>query len=251
MRDPWHAGAWLEKPAGPAHIRRMCGRIIQAAGPLRYQLVEGLDVRDSRLSNIPHRYNAAPSQELLVIRQNHHTGERSLDLLRWGLVPHWNDDPRPRIRPINAKAETVASARMFADAYAKRRCIVPVDGFFEWKATKGGKQPYAIAMKDGQPFGLAGLWENWRDPETGEWVRTFAIITVAANALVRRIHDRMPAILHAANYGRWLGHEPDPRDLLKPYPAELMTMWPVSRRVNSPREDDAALVEPVAVDDVA
>ena len=105
-------------------------RIIQASGPLRYQLVDGLDVPDSRLSNIPRRYNGAPSQELLVIRQNHKTGERSLDLLRWGLVPSWSGDPKGGPRPINAMAETVRSKPMFREAYRKRRCIVPVEGFF-------------------------------------------------------------------------------------------------------------------------
>src|SRR5262245_24050340 len=112
----------------------MCGRIIQANGPLRYAIVDGLDARDNRLSNLPRRYNGAPSQELFVIRQNSRTGERSLDLLKWGLVPYWNQDPKPKLKPINAKAESVASARMFAEAFAKRRCIVPVDGFFEWRA---------------------------------------------------------------------------------------------------------------------
>ena len=146
----------------------MCGRIIQSSGPLRLAIVEGLDVSDSRMGNVPPRYNAAPSQELLVIRQNHKTGERSLDLIKWGLIPHWCQDPKGGRKPINAKAESVSRLPMFRDAYAQRRCIVPVDGFFEWRAIKGAraKQPYAIAMKDGSPFGLAGLWENWRNPNT-------------------------------------------------------------------------------------
>ena len=223
----------------------MCGRIIQAAGPLRYQFVDGLDVRDNRVGNIPRRYNGAPSQELLVIRQNHRTGERSLDLLKWGLVPSWCAQARPKLKPINAKSETAGTARMFQDAYARRRCIVPVDGFFEWKATKSGRQPYAIAMRDRAPFGLAGLWENWKHPVSGEWVRTFAILTVPANSLIASIHDRMPGILKPADYERWLGPEPDPCDLLVPFPYEPMIMWPVSQRVNSPRDDDAALLDPV------
>jgi hypothetical protein len=105
---------------------------------------------------------------------------------------------------------------------------VPVDGFFEWRAIKGAraKQPYAIAMKDGSPFGLAGLWENWRNPNTGEWERTFAIITVPSNPLVAKIHNRMPAILDPGSYDRWLSTEPDPHDLLMSYPSEPMTMWP-------------------------
>jgi putative SOS response-associated peptidase YedK len=223
----------------------MCGRIIQSSGPLRLAIVDGLDVTDSYMDNIRPRYNAAPSQELLVIRENHKTGERSLDLIKWGLIPHWCEDPKGGRKPINAKAESVSRLPMFGDAYAQRRCIVPVDGFFEWRAIKGAraKQPYAIAMKDGSPFGLAGLWENWRDPKTGEWERTFAIITVPSNELVAQIHDRMPAILEPSSYDRWLGLEADPRDLLISYLSEPMTMWPISTRVNKPENDDPTLLD--------
>jgi putative SOS response-associated peptidase YedK len=136
----------------------MCGRVIQSSGPLRLAIVDGLDVSDSRLGNVPRRYNAAPSQELLVIRQNHKTGERSLDLLKWGLIPHSCSEPRGGRRPINAKAESISRLMMFRDAYALRRCIVPVDGFFEWRAIRGAgrKQPYGIAMKNSSPFGQQG-----------------------------------------------------------------------------------------------
>ena len=135
----------------------------------------------------------------------------------------------------------------FRDAYARRRCIVPVDGFFEWKAIKGqkAKQPYAIAMKDGCPFGLGGLWENWKEPTSGEWTRTFAIITTDANELVAEIHDRMPLILAPTDYVRWLSDEYDPRDLMRPFPAEPMRMWPISTRVNKPENDDPSIVEPI------
>lgn len=226
----------------------MCGRIIQAEGPLRYNVVDGLDVQDSRLGNLPRRFNGAPGQDLLVIRHNHKTGERTLEPLRWGLIPHWTQEARPKVRPINAKAETIRRARPFADAYARRRCIVPVDGFFEWSGAKGARQPYAIGMRDGAPFALAGIWENWKDPESGEWLRTFAIITVPANALVARIHDRMPAILRPQDCERWLSAEADPHGVLISYPAEAMRMWPVSMRVNSVREDDASLIEPVEIE---
>jgi putative SOS response-associated peptidase YedK len=130
----------------------------------------------------------------------------------------------------------------------RRSCIVPVDGFFEWRAMKGGraKQPYAIAMKDSSPFGLAGIWENWRNPTTREWERSFAIITVPSNGLVAQIHDRMPAILEPGSYNRWLGLEPDPRDLLITYPSEPMTMWPISTRVNKPENDDPSLLDRIA-----
>jgi putative SOS response-associated peptidase YedK len=225
----------------------MCGRVIQSSGPLNYAIVDGMDVRDSRFHNYPPRFNAAPSQELLVIRRNHQTGEVSLDSLRWGLIPYWCNDLSGGRKPINAKRETVRDLPTFRDGYRKRRCIVPVDGFFEWKATKGqkAKQPYAIAMRDGTPFGLAGIWENWKDPASDEWVRTFAIITTDSNELVAAIHDRMPVILASADYARWLGEESDPGDLMRPYPAALMRMWPISTRVNKPENDDSSIVEPV------
>jgi SOS response associated peptidase (SRAP) len=125
----------------------------------------------------------------------------------------------------------------FRDAYRMRRCIVPVDGFFEWNAIKGqgAKQPYAIAMKDGAPFGIAGLWENWKEPASGDSIRTFAVITTDANELVADIHDRMPVILAPGDYARWLSDEPDPRDMMRVFPASLMRMWPISTRVNKPR----------------
>jgi putative SOS response-associated peptidase YedK len=226
----------------------MCGRVIQSSGPLRFAIVEGLNVSDSRMGNIPPRYNAAPSQEKVGIRQNQKTGERSLDLIKWGLIPHWCQDPKGGRRPINAKAESISTLPTFRDAYVQRRCIVPVDGFFEWRAIRGAraKQPYAIAMKDGSPFGLAGLWENWKNPSTGEWERTFAIITVPSNELVAQIHNRMPAILEPRSYDRWLSTEPDPHGLLITYPSEPMTMWPTSTRVNKPENDDRSILDRAA-----
>jgi putative SOS response-associated peptidase YedK len=229
------------------HLAIMCGRVIQSSAPIRLAIVEGMDVRDSRVHNYPPRWNGAPSQELLVIRRNHQTGQVSLDPLRWGLIPYWCEDPKAGRKPINAKCETVHKLPTFRDAYCRRRCIVPVDGFFEWKATKEKpKQPYAIAMKDGGPFGIGGLWENWKNPTSGEWIRTFAIITTDANELVAEIHDRMPLILAAADYARWLSDEPDPRDLMRPFPAQPMRMWPISTRVNKPENDDPSIIEPIA-----
>jgi putative SOS response-associated peptidase YedK len=165
-----------------------------------------------------------------------------------GLIPHWCSDPRGGRRPINAKAENISRLPTFRDAYALRRCIVPVDGFFEWKAIRGAgrKQPYAIAMKDGSPFGLAGLWENWKNPNTGEWERTFAILTVSSNELIGQIHNRMPAILEPRSYDRWLSTEPDPHDLLITYSSEPMTMWPISTRVNKPENDDRSILDRAA-----
>jgi len=224
----------------------MCGRVVQASDPLRYAFVDGLAVPDSRTR--PPSYNVAPSQELYVIRHNHKTCERTLDLLRWGLIPHGCREPAGGRKPINARAESVARLPSFRTAYAKRRCIVPVECFFEWRATKvaRAKQPYAVAMKDRAPFAIGGIWENWHHPQSGEWIRSFAIITVPSNELVAQIHDRMPLILPKSAYERWLSFEPDPHDLLMSFPAELMAMWPVSTRVNSPDNDDASLLDPAA-----
>jgi putative SOS response-associated peptidase YedK len=139
---------------------------------------------------------------------------------------------------------------MFSDAYRSRRCILPVDGFYEWMAVKGAnaKQPFAIAMKDGKPFGIAGIWENRRDPASGEWVRTFAVITTAANELVGQIHDRMPLILAHEDYARWLSGEPDPCNLMRPFSAEPMRMWPVSTRVTKPDNDDPHVIEELSLE---
>ena len=233
----------------------MCGRITQKSSPdvLRLTIIMGTP-DDPRVAKAKKqreggtdwtpKYNGAPGQEHWVIRQNHKTGERSLDRLWWGLIPYWSKEPGRK--PINAKAETVAALPMFRDAYKLRRCIVPIDNFFEWKAIKGAKakQPYAIAMQDRQPFGVAGIWENWKRPGTEDWVRTFCIITCPANALVAAIHDRMPVILPPSAHDRWLACiEPDPRDVLVPYPPELMTMWPISTRVNKPDNDDVSILD--------
>jgi putative SOS response-associated peptidase YedK len=125
-----------------------------------------------------------------------------------------------------------------------------VDGFFEWMAIRGqkAKQPYSIAMKDGRPFGLGGIWENWKDPTSGEWIRTFAIITTDANELVDNIHDRMPLILAPSDYEEWLSDYPDPRQLMRPFPASPMRMWPVSTRVNKPENDDPDIMEPLELE---
>jgi len=219
----------------------MCGRIVQSAGVLQLCIVEGLGAPDGRVLSLSPRYNGAPGQELLVIRENHQTGRRSIDVLRWGLIPHRCKDPTGGRKPINAKAETVATLPTFREAYARRRCIVPVNGFYEWQATKVGKQPHAVAMANGEPFGLGGIWENWWSQRTGQWIRTFCILTTPANALVSRIHDRMPLILSAADYGRWIGKDPDPADLLGVHRTANMAIWPISNRVNSPKNDDATV----------
>jgi putative SOS response-associated peptidase YedK len=225
----------------------MCGRITQKSDPSVLSLATATLIEPLTEAPGP-RFNGAPGQQHWVIRRHPKTGERHLDLLWWGLIPHWIKEAAPRSKPINATAERVATAPMFRAAYAKRRCLVPVDSFFEWAKGKGRgpKQPYAIGMKTGVPFALAGIWESWVHPETGEIVRTFCVITTAANGMIDAIHDRMPVIVPPQAYDRWLSPaEADPRDLLVPYPSDLMTLWPVSLRVNKPEHDEASILTPV------
>ena len=228
------------------HIAIMCGRVIQSSAPMRLAILEGMDARDSRVHNYPPRWNGAPSQDLLVIRRNHDTGEISLDPLRWGLIPYWCKDPKGGRKPINAKCETVDRLPTFRDAYQRRRCIVPVDGFFEWKAIKGqkAKQPYAIAMKDGSPFGLVGFGRTGKSR-----LRASGPHLCDHHDGRQRIGGGNPrphaADPRAERLCRWLSDEPDPRDLMRPFPAEPMRMWPISTRVNKPENDDPSIVEPI------
>ncbi|OYX13522.1 MAG: hypothetical protein B7Z15_07010, partial [Rhizobiales bacterium 32-66-8] len=211
----------------------------------------GLDPRDARLPNAPQRFNAAPTQDLLVIRRNPDSAQAEMGLLRWGLVPSFSKDMSGAARLINARSETVQEKAVFRGAWAKgRRCVVPADAFYEWQRTPDGKQPYAIARANGAPLALAGLWENWRDPASGEWVRTFTILTCAANPRLAPLHDRMPVILDPADIPAWLAG-PDPAPLLRPLPAEAVTLWPVSTRVNSVRNDDESLLMPLADEPLA
>jgi putative SOS response-associated peptidase YedK len=220
----------------------MCGRITQKSDLTRL----GLELTTMTLIDpLPPRYNGAPGQERWAIRQHPKTGERSLDRLWWGLIPYWTKEAKPKHKAIIATAERVATAPMFRAAYARRRCLLPVDNFFEWRSTRGkARQPYAVGMKSGEPFALGAIWEGWKRPGNEEWVRTFAVVTTAANGLVAQIHDRMPVIIPPIAYDRWLANvEPDPRDLLVPFPSEPMAMWPIGMRVNKPENDDAAILD--------
>lgn len=186
-------------------------------GLVRVRVKEDPFVSDTRVEELYRETDAKPLEHLPVCRRHPETGEMTVTTLRWGLIPHWMK-ARPEVQPINARAETVAEKRMFSDAYAKRRCIVPMDQFYERDKRR---KLHAFGMKDGKPFGVAGIWENWRN-QSGEWERTFCIITVPPNELVGAIHDRMPAIIPIEHHACWLGDDPDPRELLKPFPAEKM-----------------------------
>ncbi len=221
----------------------MCGRysITTAPDALRH-----LFKLSGPLPNLPPRYNLAPTQDAPVVRQRE--GGRELVMLRWGLVPSWSQGPDSGYSMINARAETVATKPAFRAAFRSRRCLVPADGFYEWQAQPGHKQPYRITLKGGVPFAFAGLWEHWAAPD-GDVIQSITIIVTEANELLRPIHDRMPVILDPADYRMWLGEEPESgsgvRSLLKPFPAEAMVAYPVSRRVSNPRNDDALCVEPL------
>jgi putative SOS response-associated peptidase YedK len=203
----------------------------------------------ARVPNDPApRYNIAPTQDAPVIRAD--ADGRTLVGLRWGLVPFWAKDPKIGNRMINARGETVAAKPAFRAAFRKRRCLVIADGFYEWQKVAGGKQPWLIAQADGEPFAMAGLWESWRPAEDAAPLETCTIITTAANDMMRPLHDRMPAILDGAAIDRWLDPAAEPaalEPLLAPAPDGILRAVPVSRRVNSPANDDPALIEPVAI----
>ena len=219
----------------------MCGRYT-ITSPL--DAIRALFDVDER-PNLAPRFNIAPTQSVPAIRQGDTPSGRALVQLRWGLIPHWAKDAGMGARLINARAETVAEIPAFRDAYAQRRCLIVADGFYEWRRAGKEKQPFRFTLTDGGPFAFAGLWSRWRSP-AGETIESCTIITTQANALVAPIHTRMPVILAPEDHGRWLDSANDGRPLLRPYPAEAMTAYPVSTRVNAVRNDDAGLIERAA-----
>jgi putative SOS response-associated peptidase YedK len=204
---------------------------------------------DRPTPNFPPSWNLAPTDPLPVVRFEAKAGERSLDMMRWGLIPHWAKDIKVGFANINAKAEGIETKPAFRQAFERRRCLVPVDNFYEWQKTPTGKQPYAIALADRGIMALAGLWENWKSP-AGEWIRSFAIITTMPNELCAQLHNRMPVVLKPEAWPVWLGEEPADmpqlKSLLAPYPTDEMICWPVNPRVGSVKNNDASLIEPLA-----
>lgn len=220
----------------------MCGRYTLASPTER--LAEEFGVDASSIELAPN-YNVAPTQKVAAVLED--GGQRRLEVLRWGLIPPWADDPGIGSRMINARSETAPGKPSFRRAFRERRCLIPADGFYEWQRTNGAKQPYYIHMEDGRPFAFAGLWESWSKGE-GE-IRTCTILTTGANALVGEVHDRMPVILAHDAYDVWLDPASE-RDeltgLLAPYPEDEMEAYPVSRFVNSPSNNDPRCIEPAA-----
>ncbi|MGH8194972.1 MAG: SOS response-associated peptidase [Woeseiaceae bacterium] len=189
------------------------------------------------------RYNIAPTQYIASLRQSE-AGAIELTLLRWGLVPFWAKDPSIGNRMINARVETLAGKPAFRDAFQKRRCLILADGFYEWRKEPHGKTPFFISLASGQPFAFAGLWEAWRDRESGESLQTATVVTTAAHGLMAELHDRMPVVLEPPAGQRWLE---GPAGLLDEVTASVppLRAWPVDTRVNNARNEGAELIEPV------
>jgi putative SOS response-associated peptidase YedK len=200
--------------------------------------------------NFPPSWNVAPTDPLPVVRYDAKEHQRGLEVMRWGLVPFWAKDIKVGFSNINAKAEGIENKPAFREAFRQRRCLVPVDNFYEWKKVGKDKQPYAIGLKGGGLMALAGLWETWRAKPSGERVRSFAIVTTEPNELCAQLHNRMPVVLALEAWPQWLGEEPADeaqlKALLVPYPSGGMVAWPVSKRVGSVKNNDPTLIEPVA-----
>jgi putative SOS response-associated peptidase YedK len=197
--------------------------------------------------DLPPRYNIAPTQQILAVRQSAGRESREAVLLRWGLIPGWAKDPSIGNRMINARAETVGEKPAFRSAFRSRRCLVPSSGFYEWKKEEGRKQPFFIRPRGRSSFAFAGLWELWRGPE-GSLVESCTLITTEANELISNLHDRMPVILPPSKYALWL--DPGVSDgtrlipLLRPYPAQEMEAFPVEAIVNNPKMDEPRCIAP-------
>ncbi len=231
----------------------MCGRMTQQRPTS--ELAEIFDAED-RIDAPGGRFNLAPTDDAAVVVQREDA--RAIVPYRWGLIPHWSDSPNTGNRMFNARAETLDRNSAFRYAFAKRRCLVPADAYYEWKRAGKVRQPYAIVRPDGRPIALAGLWAGWKDEDTGEVIRSFTVITTAANEMMAPIHDRMPVMLPEKAWDRWL----DPgrlegealaelKGLLAPSEEEWLQLYPVSRRVNDVRNDGSDLVERIPDDEVA
>jgi putative SOS response-associated peptidase YedK len=191
------------------------------------------------------RYNIAPTQPVAAVLGG---DAPHVEFVKWGLVPSWAKDPAVGNKMINARAETLGGRPAFRRLVANRRCLVPADGFYEWKTEGKRKTPYYVHLKSGRPFALAGLWDEWRDPATGAPLKSCTIITAEPNAVVGALHTRMAVIVRPDEYRRWLANGPlSAEELAKvfsPYPAEAMEAYPVSPAVNSPRGEGPALTRP-------
>ncbi len=217
----------------------MCGRFAQARTP--EELTQVFDL--ASCVDLAPRYNLAPGTDIPVVRRSP-DGMRVLHRLRWGLVPHWSKDPAIGARLINARAESVQNKPAFRGAFQHRRCLIPADGFYEWRQQGRHKQPYFFSNPAGQVLAFGGLWESWQPP-AGDLLRSVCILTTAANPGVAPIHDRMPLLLAPADWTTWLAGTPvEVQALLRPAPEAALQSWPASPRVNRVQEEGPDLVAP-------
>jgi putative SOS response-associated peptidase YedK len=222
----------------------MCGRYGRFSRKERIEAVVGRAIEGGE--ELEPRYNICPGVPEWVIRQSYRTGNFRFEQFHWGLLPHWTRNPKSARRPINARAETVAERPLFRDLLRLRRCVVPIDGYYEWRTTSSGKVPFWFYLKNGEPFFLAGLWDRWHGDKP-DAVASYILMTTEPNELAAKVHDRMPVMLHARDVPRWL----DPTiteaeqvtDLLGPYPANEMELRPVSKRVSSPNNEGPELIQ--------
>lgn len=220
----------------------MCGRY-------RLSAVERIEERfeAETMAELRPRYNIAPSQPVPIIRQD--AGRRTVSLVRWGLVPFWAKDMSIGFKMINARSETVLQKPAFRGCFAKRRCLIPADGFYEWMKSGARKRPFHFGMRDDSLFAFAGLWDSWRSPDSTA-VESCTILTTAANGLVADLHNRMPVILPREHYETWLAAPPSEAsglvDLLVPFEAGLMRRYELCPLVNKPANDTAECIVPIA-----
>lgn len=214
----------------------MCGRFSLSVSwqeiCKRYSIALGIEVDWTA------RYNIAPSQYCITVGND---GNQNIIIPRkWGLVPHWSKDPKIGYKMINARCETIDQKPSFKNCFNGKRCVIPSDGFYEWKDVGGKKHPMRITLADEKIFSFAGLWDSWENPQNGEVIESFTIITTPSNTLINEVHDRMPAILLPGDERLWLDPSVDPKllkTMLTPYHSELMRMYPVSPIVNSWKND--------------
>ncbi|RJP49826.1 MAG: SOS response-associated peptidase [Anaerolineaceae bacterium] len=223
----------------------MCGRFTLTIDPAESQDLFGNFTFPTQFAP---RYNIAPSQPILAIPND---ARNTADFFSWGLIPSWSKDPTITRRLINARGETLAEKPSFRGSFKYKRCLVPADGFYEWKTQDGqkAKVPYFIFMKDRRPFAFAGLWDEWQSPDGGS-LRTCTLITTEPNELMSTLYNRMPVILNQKNYDQWLDPAPQTPErllpLIKSFPADQMTAYPVSMLINNPGNDRPECIVPIS-----
>jgi putative SOS response-associated peptidase YedK len=225
----------------------MCGRYFRRSD--KQQIAEAFRLGLPTTFEILPSFNVAPQTFQPVARLSSETGERELVPMRWGLVPFWAKESKVAFSTINAKSETLSTSPAFREAFKRRRCLIPLDGFYEWQPLSPKlKQPYAVGLTSGALFAVAGLWDRWKDKATGLYLETFTIITTDPNPLMEPFHNRMPVIVRPGDYERWLAPADPARlpvDLLRPYPEEEMQAWKVASAVGNVRNDSQELIAPL------